>query len=77
MSKKYGLHHGAPFLLFIWALYILHPAPAMIISLLGIGWFGGKEYQEFLQRGSMEWFDVITPVIFGAVSFGLMVYLNV
>jgi len=72
LLKKYGLHHGLPLLAIIWIVYMFSPILGMAVSLIGIGWYGGKEYQEWLQRGSMEWPDVITPVSLASISLYFM-----
>jgi len=72
MIKKYGLHHGGLLLVIVWPLYMISPILGIAACLIGIGWFGGKEYQEWLQRGTVEWPDIITPLVLAGISIYFM-----
>lgn len=70
--KPWGGHHGLPLLALIWVAWFVNPTAGIVAGLLGIGFYGGKEYQEWKQRGTMEWPDIITPAVFAIISIWIM-----
>jgi len=73
MIRRLGLHHGSLLLAASWIMYYFFGPMAGILTATHIVvWFGGKEYQEWKQRGTIEWPDFITPLVFAVVSIYFM-----